>query len=311
MLASPLPAVAQSNTGEQPTDFPALTGPYFGQQPPGETPELFAPGIISTCKEHSAAMFTPDGNELWFGRMFPQEICYAKIVDGVWTEPQTAPFSGTYSDLYPILSPDGTKLFFSSYRPVETGESLRRGEVDLWVAERVDDSWAEPRHLGETINLGRRTSCGSVAANGSLYFTTHRTADRSVEMYRSALVDGVYSEPEALTELNSPEPDHCPLVAPDESYLIFSSFRGGFGRSDLFISFRKPDGSWTEPVNMGARINSAYKDEYPFMSPDGRYLFFNSNRPSALNERPVPDGPGNIYWVDAGIINQLRSQVIK
>jgi len=289
-----------------------LTGQYFGQPPPGETPELFAPGIISTCREHSAAMFTPDGNEIWFGRMFPQEICFAKIDNGRWTEPQTAPFSGKYNDLYPVLSPDGTGLFFSSDRPVgSSGESLRRGEVDLWVADRIDDGWSEPRHLGETINFGRRTSCGSVAANGNLYFTTSTVADNSAEIYRSVLADGVYSAPESLAELNSPQPDHCPFVAPDESYLIFSSFRGGFGRSDLFISFRTSDGPWSEPVNMGAKINSAQKDEYPFVTPDGRYLFFNSNRPSALNDTTIPDGPGNIYWVDAGIIKELRSQLIR
>jgi len=312
LMAFHVSAVAQSATSEHEPDYPILTGPYFGQEPPGDTPELFAPGLISTCREHSAAMFTPDGNELWFGRMFPAEICYAKIVNGRWTQPQTAPFSGSYIDLYPVLSPHGSKLYFTSDRPVDSaGPRLSRGEVDLWVAERMDGRWSEPRHLGETINIGRRTSCGSIAANGNLYFTTSPVADRSAEMYRSVFVGGVYSEPESLTELNSPQPDHCPFVAPDESYLIFSSFRGGFGRSDLFISFRTSDGSWTEPTNMGARINSPQKDEYPFVTPDGRYLFFNSNRPSALNETTIPEGPGNIYWVDAGIITELRSQVIR
>ncbi len=70
--------------------------------------------------------------------------------------------------------------------------------------------------------------------------------------------------------------------------------------------WRKPDGTWTKPKNMGPSINSAYKDEYPHVTPDGKYLFFNSNRPSSLNQKPIEDGPGNIYWVDATIIERLK-----
>jgi hypothetical protein len=98
-------------------------------------------------------------------------------------------------------------------------------------------------------------------------------------------------------------------VALDESFIIFSSFRGGLGRSDLFISFRKSDGDWAKPVNMGPKINSAYKDEYPYLTPDGKYLFFNSNRPSSQNRKAIPDGPGNIYWVDAKIIYDLKKEI--
>jgi hypothetical protein len=98
-----------------------LTGDYLGQRPPGETPQLFAPGVVSTCKEHSAAMFTPDGTEMYFGRMFPAAIYFMQRTDGGWTEPEVAPFSGQYNDLYPFLSADGQTLAFSSNRPAESG----------------------------------------------------------------------------------------------------------------------------------------------------------------------------------------------
>jgi hypothetical protein len=65
-------------------------------------------------------------------------------------------------------------------------------------------------------------------------------------------------------------------------------------------------GSWTRPRNLGARVNSPWKDEYPYVSADGKYLFFNSNRPSLLYGSPIPDGPGNIYWVDASVVEELR-----
>lgn len=289
-------------------DFPILRGPYLGQEPPGDTPLLFAPGIISTGKEHSAAMFTPDGNEVWFGRIFPAEIYYMKMADEKWTEPAIAPFCDTFKNLYPVLSHNGNEIFFSSDRPIER-QSKRRpsGGYDIWKVERTNRGWSELERLDDNINLSQRNSFGSMTTNGNLYFSA-RIAGRSHELFCSHLKDSTYSIPLELTELNSSTPESGPFVAPDESYLIFSSFRGGFGRSDLFISYRKPEGTWTKPKNMGPSINSAYKDEYPYVTPDGKYLFFNSNRPSSLNQKPIEDGPGNIYWVDAKVIENYKSK---
>lgn len=98
-----------------------LAGDYLGLDPPGDTPVLFAPGIVSTCREHSAAMFTPDGLEVYFGRLFPQEIVFMRQAGGGWTLPEVAPFSGVYDDLYPFLSADGRLVVFSSNRPPEPG----------------------------------------------------------------------------------------------------------------------------------------------------------------------------------------------
>jgi len=301
LLLMVYPAKARQN------DFPTLTGPYLGQQPPGDTPVVFAPGIVSTCKEHSAAMFTPDGSEAWFGRVFPAAVYYMRVVDGKWTEPRVASFCDTSTtSLYPVLSHDGSRILFSSDRPIDQkGERLPRGDYHMWVADRTGSGWSEPRRLDDRVNFGRRQSCGSVALNGDLYFTSF-VDQQSMNLFCLKTVGDTCSRPEELTELNSPSPDHCPFVARDGSYVIFSSFRGGLGRSDLFISFRKKSGVWSRPKNMGPAINSAFKDEYPYVTHNGKYLFFNSNRPSILHQKSIADGPGNIYWVDAAIIEELR-----
>jgi len=290
------------------TDSPFLKGPYLGQKPPGDTPEVFAPGIVSTGKEHSAAMFTPDGNEVWFGRLLPSMIYYMKQIDGVWSGPQIASFSDSMANpLYPVLSPDGNKIYFSSRRMIDDrNRILPRGDFHIWVSERVNNRWSEPEHLDQTVNFGPRQSCGSITTDGDIYFASFDNKG-TMDLYFSELIDGHYSDAIRLIELSSSAPDHSPFISPDGSYLIFSSFRGGMGRSDLFISFRDQDGKWCKPKSMGPGVNSAYKDEYPFVTPDGKYLFFNSNRPSPYNPKAITDGPGNIYWVDAGIIERLRS----
>ena len=77
--------------------------------------------------------------------------------------------------------------------------------------------------------------------------------------------------------------------------IVSSSGRpDSLGSADLYISFKKEDGSWTNLKNMGSTINSRELDYCPMLSPDGKYLFFTSKR----------SGSGDIYWVDAKIINK-------
>ena len=137
-------------------DLPVLKGPYLGQEPPAMTPELFAPGIITTeFHEHSSPAFSPDGNEVYWSVFFnfwgPQVILFMRMENGRWTRPEVASFSGQYSDGNPCFSHDGRKIFFESRRPVHVGGPYT-GETDLWVVERTDTGWGEPEHLGWTVN---------------------------------------------------------------------------------------------------------------------------------------------------------------
>ena len=97
------------------SDFPVLKGPYLGQKPPGMTPEVFAPGIISTGYWEANAVFSPNGKELYYqlgGTPFPVILMMAEK-DGRWTKPQVAPFSGHMFEGYDI-SPDGKRMFVTS-----------------------------------------------------------------------------------------------------------------------------------------------------------------------------------------------------
>jgi hypothetical protein len=80
-----------------------------------------------------------------------------------------------------------------------------------------------------------------------------------------------------------------PYVAPDGSYLLYSSFKpGGYGEDDIYITYRKVNGTWTTPANLGDKINSKYSDNRVYVSPDGKYLFYTNTRRGNLD----------IYWVD-------------
>lgn len=287
---------------------------YLGQKPPTSRAELFSPNFISTKVEHSAVMFTPNAKEMWFGRMYPAKIWYLVNKNGKWSDIRKAPLDDNYNYLYPFLSPDGNKLYFTSDRPITPGEErLGRGDGDLWYIERIDDRWSEPIHLGDSICFGNRHSIGSVSANGSIYYTvrTGKLYHYKTKMYYAEFKDGIYKTPILITDLNSKQPSNTPFVAPDENYIIFSSFRGGLGMSDLFISFKKEDGGWTKPKNLGPNINSISKDEYPYVTPDGKYLFFNSSRVSDINNSKIQNGPGNMFWVSAEFIEILKNKSLE
>ena len=146
------------------------------------------------------------------------------------------------------------------------------------------------------------------------------------DIFVSRYINGEYDEPENMGHSINTSLHECdPCIAPDESYLIFCRRGEGFGRHDLFISFRKEDSSWTKAKNMGEKFNTAYSELCPNLSPDGKYLFFTSNRRlyKPYSEKPLTyedklkilQSPGNgsadIYWVDARIIEQLKPKDMK
>lgn len=288
--------------------FPVIQGEYLGQTRPGSQPELFAPGIVSSpLMEHSAPAFSSDGKELYWAVLNTEAshlaILHMQLREGQWTAPEVAQFSDwAFLDCYPFFAPDERKLYFSSRRPLENDQES--SENHIWVVNRRGDNWSAPASLDATVNQ-KGAYAPAVTREGTLYLTSERDDGHgSADIYRSFFSQDRYQEPLNLGELiNSELWDGTPYVSPDGEYLIFMSRHrpDGFGSGDLYISFQRQDGSWTSSTNMGAKINSPALDGLPMVTPDGRYLFFVSDR----------NGNYDVYWVDAEIIEELRPRGLK
>ncbi|NJO89140.1 MAG: hypothetical protein HC831_09395 [Chloroflexia bacterium] len=287
----------------------------FNENPPGDTPKIFAYGKVSTGKENGAITFSPNGKELWFARVYPPQIFYMENKDGAWTAPTLAPFSGKYKDLYPSLSPDGKKLFFASNRPVKMdAKSEENNLIQIWECRKMQSGWTEPRNLGAIINFGMYQICPSISAKGTLYYNlVTNTKDSSyLDIYESKYIYNTFAKPHSLgISINSASLDYSPFIAKDESFIIFASRRHGYGSGDLFISYKKSDGEWTEAINMGPNINTRFNEDFPSISPDGKYLFFNSNRTANCTSEDKPKMFSYIYWVKADIIEKLKPNYLK
>jgi Tol biopolymer transport system component len=298
---------------------------YLGQDPPGGVPELFAPQLISTHRDELNSIFAPDGSLFLFAVKLPYRGHHTLLAltrqGSDWSEPAVLPFSGTWSDADPAFSADGRHLYFISTRPESGNESQ---SWDIFVVERLTDGWGVPRNLGEPVNTDGLEVHPSLAADGTLYFSSSREGGYGRnDIYRSRLLDGRYQTPENLgPAVNSEFSEGDLYVAPDESYLIFSSSGrpDDLGRGDLYISFRNDDGSWRPAQHLGPTINSRFMEYCPAVTPDGKYFFFTSYRrdigtpmtkPLTFSDidriyRETLNGLGNIYWVSTVVLDRLR-----
>ncbi|HUU04347.1 MAG TPA: hypothetical protein VMZ49_00580 [Patescibacteria group bacterium] len=272
----------------QQKEFPKLTGPYLGQKPPGMVPEQFGVGIIDRDERIFAIAFSPDGRECFYTKSFKTNaIMTARETDGRWTEPKIADFSGKAFDFEPHITIDGKKLIFGSMRHLPGAGG--KDELHQWQLEKTADGWSEPKPLGPPFSDGFCMYV-SVTENGNMYYTGEDG------IYMSKFLDGKYSSPEKLGDaVNHLQYAAHPFIAPDESYLMFDA-QPQEGNAELFISFRNVDGTWAIPQKLDSRFNTDQEELCAFMSRDDKYLFFSR----------LAAGKGDIFWVSAKIIDELR-----
>jgi hypothetical protein len=250
----------------------------------GEPAQIFAIGIVSTG-DVFASTFTPDGHTVVFTKFSPprpMRLMSSSFVDGAWTPPATLSFSGTYRDLDPAFSPDGRRLYFSSARPTGPSPADTTNGVDTWYVFPTSDGWSAPRHLPEPVNGPETDMYPSVTDRGVLYFDSFRSVPRRRLVYRAEpRADGTLGPPEVLPPVVNADSGASNLfVDPDERYVVFSAVRPeGMGSGDLYVSFRR-DGAWTTPRNVGPLVNTAATEFCPFVSRDGKYLYFTRITPT-------------------------------
>lgn len=292
------------------------------QNAPSSKPRLFAEGIVSTSDDEFGGSLTPNGDTIYFSKSAPHSYRYSMLEShkrkgGGWSTPTVLPFSGRYSDSDPTLSPDGTKMIWTSDRPVD---GKIKHDYDLWMVERTRaGSWGAPQHFPEPINSSESEFAASMTRSGTLYFSSAR--DGGIQAFRSHLENGSWTAPENITRLiehgdSTTVYDLDVMIDPDERFLLLGSIReGGFGNFDLYIAWND-NGTWTHAAHLPAPFNTRARDYAPHLSPDGRTLFFSSERGFALDTldhrltyreltnllRSTLNGGGNIYQMSADVL---------
>ena len=253
---------------------PTIEGPYLGQKPPGLTPELFAPDIVSTEGYlETVVTFLPDMKELQFTRS-----------GGKYKEP---------------------RLFVMLYKNNRWSRKFVLPTDEKKYKERFKPALSEMKRHDTFKDIPITGFTESAKGTYYFYFIDFDRGG-SGHMSYSRLIDGKYEKPQKMSKaINTGKYIAHPFVAPDESYLMWDAEKGDEDTPDIYISFRQKDGSWGVAINIGDTINTAAYEQRPRVTPDGKYLFFWRG-----DKKVREDGSsywiGDPYWVDAQIIENLR-----
>ena len=274
---------------------------YIDKTKPSTTPLLFATKFISKDSvSEFGSIFNKENDEFYFAVDSASRslIKYTKYHNGKWIEPIAILSDSKYSFNDPFLSNDENRLYYISDKPRNEQDTIK--DYDIWYSQKMGEKWSAPINAGMTINTDAQEYYISFATNGTIYFASNKgkssKRQHDFDIYNSEYEKGKFGIPQKLNDsINSKRYEADVFISPDESYIIYCSARKtGLGKGDLYISFKDEYGNWTPSINMGEPINSKEHELCPFVTKDGKYLFYTSNQ--------------DIYWVSTEIIIKIKEK---
>ena len=264
---------------------PFAKGPYLGQTPPGSTAKVFAPGLICDTRPHfweGNGTFSTDGNTFCYYTL--GYVYITENTDQGWTAPQRIESIPRFP-IVCCLSPDANSIYF-----------IRRifPQSKRWSFHRCirkSKGWSLPQELGPTFSFA--VGGFSVAADNSICFNS-----RLGGFWIAPFVGNTWAQPIKIPVEMGNLRGHYPGIAPDKSFLVFYSVKPGAPlgtETDLYLSLRGADGTWTEPHNMGTGINTGYYEFGARISADKKYMFFTRSNGWWGNSS---SDTSDIYWVE-------------
>ena len=285
---------------------------YLDKDYPDKIPKKYAMGIINKEGRYQQNMtMSPDGREHLFTQTDSALWRYERILRIKSDENNTIVLDTPqfvkdfkYENFWfigePMISPDNQDLYFvADYPP------------NFWHSKRTENGdWSNPVKM-DSLSSDSRDWFMSVSKNNTLYFATTYLPDPdnpSLEMngriLKSPSVGGKHLTKEIVDGVFNQEDAGDPVISPNEDYMVFGSARdGGYGKADLYVTFKDEEGNWSEAINLGDKINTIHWESGPYISPDEKFLFFSRRDSSGINARF-----STIYWVSMDVVNSLKEK---
>jgi len=288
-----LSACNTNNQKAEESNSSTTENPYFGQKPPGLHPEVFAPGVVSVNGRFEGAIsFSPDLEEMYFGANNEKEetaIYFSKLKGNKWTPIKRANFTNgrKKEEMHPFISPDGKRIYFTALDSSFADEKI-------WYVDRLEDSWSDAIQLDSPLN-DDLVFYPNQPKNGGLYYF-------NLSKMKTYYAPNKNDEFPEVREVEL-EFGHHAFISPSEDYVLVTARNNEDENrkdNDIYVYFKKQDGTWTKPINLGIAINSNFDEKGPSITPDGKYLFF------GRSERDIEPGLSNLYWVSTEVIHKVR-----
>ncbi len=205
----------------------------------------------------------------------------------------------SYDEKSPSVTADGKMLIFTSQRPLTQVPKDENGNDDLldnvysakW--DSVNKKWALSYPVEGFVNSSNdKTACSSISPDGLIMFIYKNNNSDAIggDIYISKRErSGRWGQPKSIGKpINTSYYEDCATLSPDGNTLFFISEKpGGYGNADIYSSEKISKDQWTEPVNLGPVINTAYDEGGMSMAPDGKTLFFSSTGHNSMGSYDI------------------------
>ena len=259
---------------------------------------------LNADAQNLGANVNTDGDE-YINQVFQDSIIFtrrsgneyvftSKIIDGNYmpAEPLNLGWHNDYWVGAMCFSSDKKTLYF-----VGIDYPVGYGRGDIYKSEFIDNQWSEPMNIGKPVNSATMESQPCISANGKELYFVRDTKNYKSNIYYSRCFHGEWTAPQAVASVNSRFGEMAPFLHSDGRTLFFASEgHNGMGGYDIFVCRRLLNGTWSEPVNLGAPVNTE-KNEISFVvSADGKKCYVSSDRDGGF-------GGYDIYVFDYEDIN--------
>jgi outer membrane protein OmpA-like peptidoglycan-associated protein len=200
-----------------------------------------------------------------------------------------AQLNSVYDEQAPVLSPDGTELYFTvAKHPLNVYGKSDLG--DIWVSRLVDNKWSAPSLVQASINnsaynavLGFSSDGQKMFLYGHYTFDGEQAGSQGISVSRRTGVGWTVPHNEAVPAFQNKSVATGGHITPDKTVFVFSADTDGtYGKEDIYVSLHVGT-KWTEPKNLGAVINTENQELSPWLSADTKTLYFASNSSSPDN----------------------------
>ncbi|MFC2132209.1 DPP IV N-terminal domain-containing protein [Bacteroidota bacterium] len=281
---------------------------YFGQTIPGSIPVRFAPDIIDNhFYPHSRLIFSNEGNRLYWTSFTDTvngniALYYSDFNGDNLLIAEEENELSEYGILNFTFLNDDNHILFGSLQPYDglNGTPVRA----VWTSEKTETGWSQPQPIESTVDTNW-ASLGPVSINnaGDIYFSGRKEGE-TAKIYCAKCFNGSYQKYEPLPGIINTGITLDPFIDFQDKYLLFAAANreDNIGIIDLYVSFKDNSGHWSNPANLGQKINTQNFERFPMLTSDGKYLFFVSSHSDHF-----PSTYTHYYWVDSQIIDSLSS----
>ncbi len=204
-----------------------------------------------------------------------------------------------YAELNPVISPDGRTLYFGrkshpANRFGVKGSETIAGSQDIWFSEKVGNAWSTARRLSDILNRDQYNTILSISPDGQTILLKGAYVNGSYITRGFSLANktaGGWTVPQKIDipgyeQMSKGKNEYGYLTMDGKAILLAFSRKKNSEDDDIYVSFLE-NGKWTRPMDLGDGINSKYSETTPFLSADGKTLYFSSDRPGGQGSQDI------------------------